>query len=82
MNSWCLMLSVMCILLLVNGTGGNKIPHNPCKKRQRFGKIQNDKKCTKWFKSIKDTDFEIALQRMSKSGALRRISKLVLSIWG
>ena len=59
MNSWCMMLSVLCILVMINRTVGNRIPHNPCKKRQRFGKI-TDKKCNKWYKSIKDTEFEIS----------------------
>ena len=59
MNSWCMMLSVLCILVIINGTSGNRIPHNPCKKRQRFRKI-TDKQCNKWYKSIKDTEFEIS----------------------
>ena len=59
MNSWCMMLSVLCILTIVNGTLGTRTPPNPCKKRQRFGSI-NDKKCNKWYKSIKDTESEIS----------------------
>ena len=59
MKFWYMMLSVLCSLMTINGTVGNRIPPNPCKKRQRFGKITG-KKCNKWYKSIKDTEFEIS----------------------